>query len=41
MKKEVLIIEDESIIAEMMSILLEVDGHRVISLADVFLAKIG
>lgn len=39
MKKKVLIIEDEPIIAEMMSILLEVDGHRVISLADTARAR--
>jgi DNA-binding response OmpR family regulator len=34
MKKKVLIIEDEPILAEMMSILLEVEGYNVISLAD-------
>lgn len=34
MKKEVLVIEDEPIIAEMMSILLEVEGYSVISAAD-------
>ena len=34
MKKNVLVIEDEPIIAEMMSILLEIDGYRVTSLAD-------
>ena len=34
MMKRVLIIEDEPIIAEMMSILLETEGYTVISLAD-------
>lgn len=39
MKEKVLIIEDEPIIAEMMSILLEVEGYQVISLADTGLAR--
>lgn len=39
MKRKVLVIEDEPIIAEMMSILLEVDGYNVISLADTGLAR--
>lgn len=39
MKKKVLVIEDEPIIAEMMSILLEVYGYNVISLADTGLAR--
>ncbi|MES2110578.1 MAG: response regulator [Bacteroidota bacterium] len=39
MKRKVLVIEDEPIIAEMMSILLEVDGYNVISLADTALAR--
>lgn len=39
MKKKVLVIEDEPIIAEMMSILLEVGGYKVISLADTAYAK--
>jgi len=39
MKKKVLVIEDEPIIAEMMSILLEVDGYKVISLADTVRAR--
>jgi DNA-binding response OmpR family regulator len=34
MMKRVLIIEDEPVIAEMMSILLETEGYTVISLAD-------
>jgi DNA-binding response OmpR family regulator len=34
MKKSVLVIEDEPIIAEMISIILEVQGLKVISLAD-------
>jgi DNA-binding response OmpR family regulator len=39
MKRNVLIIENEPIIAEMMSILLEVEGYRVISLADTSRAR--
>lgn len=39
MKEKVLIIEDEPVIAEMMSILLEVEGYQVISLADTGLAR--
>jgi len=39
MKKKVLIIEDEPVIAEMMSILLEVEGFKVISLADTARAR--
>lgn len=39
MRKKVLVIEDEPIIAEMMSILLEVDGYDVISLGDTSLAR--
>jgi two-component system response regulator LytT len=39
MKKKVLVVEDEPIIAEMMSILLEVGGYKVISLADTAYAK--
>ena|ERR1700761_4678355 len=39
MKKKVLIIEDEPVIAEMMSILLEVEGYKVISLADTARAR--
>jgi DNA-binding response OmpR family regulator len=34
MKKNVLVIEDEPIIAEMMSMLLEDEGYTVVSLAD-------
>jgi len=34
MHKKVLVIEDEPIIAEMMCILLEIEGYKVISLAD-------
>lgn len=34
MKRRVLVIEDEPIIAEMISILLEMEGFNVISLAD-------
>lgn len=34
MKKKILVIEDEPVIAEMMSLLLEINGHKVISLAD-------
>lgn len=39
MKKKVLVIEDEPVIAEMMSILLEVEGFKVISLADTTRAR--
>ncbi|EHQ30290.1 response regulator transcription factor [Mucilaginibacter paludis] len=39
MKRKVLVIEDEPIIAEMMSILLEVEGYKVISLADTARAR--
>jgi DNA-binding response OmpR family regulator len=39
MRKKVLVIEDEPIIAEMMSILLEVEGYKVISLADTARAR--
>jgi DNA-binding response OmpR family regulator len=39
MKRKVLIIEDEPVIGEMMSILLEVSGYKVISLADTRSAK--
>lgn len=39
MKRKVLVIEDEPILAEMMSILLEVEGYKVISLADTGLAR--
>ena len=39
MKKKVLVIENEPIIAEMMSILLEVEGYHVISLADTSRAR--
>ncbi len=39
MRKKVLVIEDEPIIAEMMCILLEVEGYNVISLADTGLAR--
>jgi DNA-binding response OmpR family regulator len=39
MNKKVLIIEDEPIIAEMMCILLEVEGYKVISLADTGMAR--
>lgn len=39
MKTKVLVIEDEPIIAEMMSILLEVEGYKVISLADTARAR--
>ena len=34
MKKTVIVLEDEPIISEMMSIILEVQGHKVISLSD-------
>jgi DNA-binding response OmpR family regulator len=39
MKKRVLVIEDEPVIGEMMSILLEMGGYRVSSLADIASAK--
>lgn len=39
MKRKVLIVEDEPVIGEMMSILLEVSGYKVISLADTQSAK--
>lgn len=39
MKKKVLVIEDEPIIAEMMGILLEVGGYKVISLSDTTQAR--
>jgi len=39
MKRKVLVIEDEPVLAEMMSILLEVEGYKVISLADTGLAR--
>ena len=39
MSKNVLVIEDEPIIAEMMSILLEVEGYKVISLGDTARAR--
>jgi len=39
MRKKVLVIEDEPVIAEMMSILLEIDGYSVISLADTGIAR--
>jgi len=39
MRKSVLVIEDEPVIAEMISILLEVEGFNVISLADTTLAR--
>jgi DNA-binding response OmpR family regulator len=39
MKRNVLIIENEPIIAEMMSILLEVEGYKVVSLADTSRAR--
>ena len=39
MKKSVLVIEDEPIIAEMISIILEVQGLKVISLADTGMAR--
>jgi DNA-binding response OmpR family regulator len=34
MKKKILVIEDEPIIAEMICILLEIEGYKVISLSD-------
>lgn len=39
MKRKVLIVEDEPVVGEMMSILLEVGGYKVISLADIKSAK--
>ena len=39
MKRKVLVIEDEPIIAEMMSILLEVEGFNVISSSDTAFAR--
>lgn len=39
MKRNVLVIEDEPIIGEMMSIMLEIEGYRVISLDDTGLAR--
>jgi DNA-binding response OmpR family regulator len=39
MKRKVLVIEDEPIIAEMMSILLEVEGFNVISSSDTVFAR--
>ena len=39
MKKKVLVIEDEPIVAEMMSILLEIEGYNVISSSDTAFAK--
>ena len=39
MKKSVLVIEDEPVIAEMISIILEVQGLKVISLADTGTAR--
>jgi DNA-binding response OmpR family regulator len=39
LKRKVLVIEDEPITAEMMSILLEVEGYKVISLADTARAR--
>jgi DNA-binding response OmpR family regulator len=39
MKRNVLVIEDEPIIAEMMGILLEVEGYKVISLGDTARAR--
>ncbi|WP_214069922.1 response regulator [Mucilaginibacter sp. dw_454] len=39
MKRKVLIVEDEPVIGEMMSILLEMGGYKVISLADTQSAK--
>ena len=39
MKKTVLVIEDEPIIAEMISIILEVQGFKVISLSDTARAR--
>jgi len=39
MKKSVLVIEDEPVIAEMISIILEIQGLKVISLADTGMAR--
>jgi DNA-binding response OmpR family regulator len=39
MKREVLVIEDEPIIAEMMSIVMEVEGFNVIGAADTAFAR--
>jgi DNA-binding response OmpR family regulator len=39
MKNQVLVIEDEPVIAEMISILLEDEGYNVISLADTGMAR--
>jgi DNA-binding response OmpR family regulator len=39
MKKRVLVIEDEPIIAEMISIILEIQGFKVISLSDTSRAR--
>lgn len=39
MKRKVLVIDDEPVIAEMMSILLEVEGYSVISSSDTAFAK--
>ena len=39
MKKKILVIEDEPVIAEMISIILEIQGFRVISLADTSRAR--
>jgi DNA-binding response OmpR family regulator len=39
MKRKVLVIEDEPVIAEMMSILLEIEGFNVISSSDSAFAK--
>ncbi|MCC8425673.1 response regulator transcription factor [Mucilaginibacter sp. UR6-11] len=39
MEKKVLVIEDEPVIAEMMSILLEMGGYKVISLGDTGMAR--
>lgn len=39
MKKKVLVIEDEPVIGEMISILLEMEGFSVISLADTGMAR--
>jgi DNA-binding response OmpR family regulator len=39
MKKKVLVVEDEPIIAEMMSLLLEIEGYNVISSSDIAYAR--
>jgi DNA-binding response OmpR family regulator len=39
MKRKVLVIEDEPIIAEMICILLEIEGYKVISLSDLVTAR--